>query len=230
MYAGEAVVWLGWALFYRRPAVWTGLAIQRAAFAGSCGGRSSNSWSASAPATGPSWRTCRAPEPPTRPWAYTSRSPPVSTSAVLFWRVLRPMPAQSIAVITVPASRIPAERARPSPSSRSPEPKIAKDRVHLDVQAGGGRSQPWEVRWPLVTEVVQRLAAAGATVVREDLQDGTPDHVVMADRRATSSACSDRAGDRRKRQRAEGLSSVNCLPRGPVRPGWVPPAAWRGTP
>jgi protein-S-isoprenylcysteine O-methyltransferase Ste14 len=28
MYAGEAVVWLGWALFYRRPAVWAGLAIQ----------------------------------------------------------------------------------------------------------------------------------------------------------------------------------------------------------
>lgn len=33
MYAGEAVVWLGWALFYRRPAVWAGLAIQCAAFA-----------------------------------------------------------------------------------------------------------------------------------------------------------------------------------------------------
>src|SRR6266566_29050 len=34
MYAGEAVVWLGWALFYRRPAVWAGLAIGCAAFAG----------------------------------------------------------------------------------------------------------------------------------------------------------------------------------------------------
>jgi protein-S-isoprenylcysteine O-methyltransferase Ste14 len=33
MYAGEAVVWLGWALFYRRPAVWAGLIIQCAAFA-----------------------------------------------------------------------------------------------------------------------------------------------------------------------------------------------------
>jgi protein-S-isoprenylcysteine O-methyltransferase Ste14 len=33
MYAGEAAVWLGWALFYRRPAVWAGLAIQCAAFA-----------------------------------------------------------------------------------------------------------------------------------------------------------------------------------------------------
>jgi hypothetical protein len=62
-----------------------------------------------------------------------------------------------------------------------PEPKVAKNRVHLDVQAGGGRSEPWEVRWPRVTEAVERLTAAGATVIREDVQDGTPDHVVMAD-------------------------------------------------
>lgn len=27
MYAGEAVVWFGWGLFYGRPAVWAGLAI-----------------------------------------------------------------------------------------------------------------------------------------------------------------------------------------------------------
>ena len=32
MYAGAAVVWLGWALFYRRPAVWAGLGIEGAAF------------------------------------------------------------------------------------------------------------------------------------------------------------------------------------------------------
>jgi catechol 2,3-dioxygenase-like lactoylglutathione lyase family enzyme len=63
-----------------------------------------------------------------------------------------------------------------------PEPKVAKNRVHLDVQAGGGRSEPWEVRWPRVTEAVERLTAAGATVIREDVEeDGTPDHVVMAD-------------------------------------------------
>jgi Glyoxalase-like domain len=31
-----------------------------------------------------------------------------------------------------------------------PEPKVAKNRVHLDVQAGGGREQPWQIRWPLV--------------------------------------------------------------------------------
>jgi glyoxalase superfamily protein len=62
-----------------------------------------------------------------------------------------------------------------------PEPKVAKNRVHLDVQAGGGRGEPWEVRWPRVTEAVERLTTAGATVIRVDVPDGTPDHVVMAD-------------------------------------------------
>ena len=40
---------------------------------------------------------------------------------------------------------------------------------------------PWEVRWPRVTQAVGRLTAAGATMIREDEQDGIPDHVVMAD-------------------------------------------------
>jgi glyoxalase superfamily protein len=63
-----------------------------------------------------------------------------------------------------------------------PEPKVLKNRVHLDVQVGGGRGEPWDVRLPRVTEAVRRLTAAGGTVIREDeLEDGTPDHVVMAD-------------------------------------------------
>lgn len=62
-----------------------------------------------------------------------------------------------------------------------PEPKTAKNRIHLDVQAGGGRGGPQEVRWARVLEAVQRLTGAGATVIREDLQNGVPDHFVMAD-------------------------------------------------
>jgi hypothetical protein len=62
-----------------------------------------------------------------------------------------------------------------------PEAKVAKNRVHLDVQAGGGRGEPWAVRWPRVTAAVERLIAAGATAIREDTQDGIPDHMVMAD-------------------------------------------------
>ena len=62
-----------------------------------------------------------------------------------------------------------------------PEPKVAKSRVHFDVQADGGRGTPWEVRWPRVTQAVGRFTAARATVIRQDAQDGIPDHVVMAD-------------------------------------------------
>jgi catechol 2,3-dioxygenase-like lactoylglutathione lyase family enzyme len=62
-----------------------------------------------------------------------------------------------------------------------PEPKVAKNRLHLDVQVGGGRDTPWEVRWPLVAAAVERLTAAGATVLREDDLLGKPDHVVLAD-------------------------------------------------
>jgi hypothetical protein len=63
-----------------------------------------------------------------------------------------------------------------------PESKAVKNRMHLDVQVGGGRAEPLETRWARVTAAVARLTAAGATVVREDtLDDGRPDHVVMAD-------------------------------------------------
>jgi hypothetical protein len=65
---------------------------------------------------------------------------------------------------------------------RVPEPKTVKNRVHLDVQIGGGRQTPWEQRWPRVLEEKERLVAAGATVVGEALSaDGRPDHLVMAD-------------------------------------------------
>lgn len=71
---------------------------------------------------------------------------------------------------------------RPSISFlKVPEPKVVKNRVHLDVHAGGGRGEPWEDRWPRVTEAVKRLTAAGATVLGEDVQDGIPDHVIMGD-------------------------------------------------
>jgi hypothetical protein len=62
-----------------------------------------------------------------------------------------------------------------------PESKVVKNRLHLDVQVGGGRDTPWELRWPRVIEAVERLTGAGATVIREDELQGKPDHMVMAD-------------------------------------------------
>lgn len=62
-----------------------------------------------------------------------------------------------------------------------PEAKAGKNRLHLDVQAGGGRDVPWEVRWPRVREALARLTAAGATVLGEYEAQGRPDHYVLAD-------------------------------------------------
>ncbi|SRR6266545_179667 len=49
---------------------------------------------------------------------------------------------------------------------RVPEPKSAKNRVHLDVNVGGGRGVPRDQRRVLVDEAVGRLAGTGATQVR----------------------------------------------------------------
>jgi hypothetical protein len=73
------------------------------------------------------------------------------------------------------------EGVRPSVSFlKVPEPKVVKNRLHLDLKVGG-RDKPQDVRWPRVTETVERLVKAGATVVREVTVDGIPDHIVMAD-------------------------------------------------
>ncbi|WP_449476463.1 VOC family protein [Streptomyces abikoensis] len=47
-----------------------------------------------------------------------------------------------------------------------PEPKTAKNRVHLDLKVGGGRGVPLATRTVRVTVAVDRLTAAGATVIR----------------------------------------------------------------
>jgi hypothetical protein len=63
-----------------------------------------------------------------------------------------------------------------------PEGKVAKNRMHFDLQVGGGRDDvPREQRWPRVLAAAEKLTAAGAMLlVTEDLL-GEPDHLVMAD-------------------------------------------------
>jgi hypothetical protein len=56
-----------------------------------------------------------------------------------------------------------------------PEPKVAKNRLHIDVRVSADVSP--EERWAAVTAKVTELTGAGATTLRVD-----PDHhVVMAD-------------------------------------------------
>jgi hypothetical protein len=56
-----------------------------------------------------------------------------------------------------------------------PEPKTAKNRLHIDIRVAD-RSSP-QAKWAAVTTEVARLAAAGAKVLTQDAQH----HVVMAD-------------------------------------------------
>jgi hypothetical protein len=56
-----------------------------------------------------------------------------------------------------------------------PEPKIAKNRLHIDVRVGGEGTA--EERWSRITEEAERLTGAEATV----LQEFAGHHVVMAD-------------------------------------------------
>ena len=46
---------------------------------------------------------------------------------------------------------------------RVPEPKTAKNRVHLDLDVSGGRETPIEDRRRRVADAVERAVAAGAT-------------------------------------------------------------------
>jgi glyoxalase superfamily protein len=50
---------------------------------------------------------------------------------------------------------------------RVPEPKTVKNRVHLDLNVGGGRDTPMEARRVAVQAEAERLSSIGATKVRE---------------------------------------------------------------
>jgi len=63
---------------------------------------------------------------------------------------------------------------------RVPEPKERKNRVHLDVNAGGGREAPVDERRAAVDAAVDRAIGLGATKVRLVEERGER-HVVMQD-------------------------------------------------
>ena len=48
-----------------------------------------------------------------------------------------------------------------------PEPKTVKNRLHLDILAGGGRGVPLEERHRRVDAKIDQLLAAGATKIRD---------------------------------------------------------------
>jgi hypothetical protein len=63
---------------------------------------------------------------------------------------------------------------------RVPEPKTVKNRLHLDLNVGGGRKVPLEERKQRIAVEAERLRQAGATRVGE-LQSQEEYHVTMQD-------------------------------------------------
>jgi hypothetical protein len=55
---------------------------------------------------------------------------------------------------------------------RVPEPKVVKNRVHLDVNVGGGPETPADERRTRVDAAVERLSALGATKIRPYEENG----------------------------------------------------------
>lgn len=64
---------------------------------------------------------------------------------------------------------------------RVPEPKTAKNRMHIDLRVAG--EPPWDMaeRERLIRAKVVALIGLGATRVREEFYDGVLGHVVMLD-------------------------------------------------
>ena len=64
---------------------------------------------------------------------------------------------------------------------RVPEPKSAKNRLHLDLQVSGGRHVDAGKRTARIEAMVELLEEAGASVSHRAMHDGQLDHVTMAD-------------------------------------------------
>ena len=64
---------------------------------------------------------------------------------------------------------------------RVPEPKVVKNRVHLDVKVSGGRHVDPQTRERRIRAKEAELVAAGASTLREDRIHDNLDHLVMAD-------------------------------------------------
>lgn len=64
---------------------------------------------------------------------------------------------------------------------RVPKGKTAKNRLHIDVRVAGGRHLDQSLRRERILAMVDRLVAAGGTVLRQDSFHGHLDDVVMAD-------------------------------------------------
>jgi len=108
---------------------------------------------------------------------YVEQDPPEGFDSWEAWAVANDLPRERWDDY---AARVDPDGAGPRLYfQRVPEPKTAKNRVHLDLAVGGRGTPPEESR-ALVAAAVERAVAAGATRVRE-VDEGGEHWVVMQD-------------------------------------------------
>ena len=95
---------------------------------------------------------------------YVEEDPPDGFESWEAWAVANDLPREDWDRY---ASRVDPDGAGPRLFfQRVPEPKTAKNRVHLDLAVSGGRETPIEDRRRRVADAVERAVAAGATRVK----------------------------------------------------------------
>ena len=109
---------------------------------------------------------------------YVEQDPPGGFDSWEAWAVANDLPRERWDDY---AARVDPDGAGPRLYfQRVPEPKTAKNRVHLDLAVGGGPGTPPEESRALVAAAVERAVAAGATKVRE-VDEGDEHWVVLQD-------------------------------------------------
>ena len=109
---------------------------------------------------------------------YVEEDPPEGFDSWEAWAVANDLPREDWDNY---ASRVDPDGAGPRLFfQRVPEPKTAKNRVHLDLDVSGGRGTPLEDRRRKVADAVERAVAAGATRVK-DYDEAGQHWVVLQD-------------------------------------------------
>ena len=95
---------------------------------------------------------------------YVEEDPPDGFDSWEAWAVANDLPREDWGNY---ASRVDPDGTGPRLFfQRVPEPKSAKNRVHLDLAVSGGRETPIEDRRRRVADAVERAVAAGATRIK----------------------------------------------------------------
>jgi hypothetical protein len=111
---------------------------------------------------------------------YEIEKPPDGSATWLDYWLARGIPAAELVGAEVNGSIVDPAGVGPRVWFRPvPEPKVVKNRVHLDLDASGGRGVPLATRRERVRAEADRLVRAGATELRELALEGADHYAIV---------------------------------------------------